>query len=156
MLTTTAIKTVANALLRQLLLNWSIHFLYFLTYTFQEWKQSAWVTQHPSVHHPKTPVLGFHGWDENVPQWSVYLVSSFFFLFFFFFVGGAHFFSSQAHFGFFFFSSCHLNLHFSFWRNSCLPAHLPPSFSHPSFVLVLSSITNTWNLVGLGFRVAEL
>jgi hypothetical protein len=38
-----------------------------------------WVTQHPPVHHPKNPVLGFHGWDETVPQGSVYLVSGFFF-----------------------------------------------------------------------------
>ncbi len=22
---------------------------------------------HPPVHHPKHPVLGFHGWDEIVP-----------------------------------------------------------------------------------------
>ncbi len=40
---------------------------------------TAWVTQHPPVHHPKIPVLGFHGWDETVSQGSVYLVSSFFF-----------------------------------------------------------------------------
>jgi len=31
----------------------------------------AWVGQHPPVHHPKNPVLGFHGWDETVPQGSV-------------------------------------------------------------------------------------
>ncbi len=37
------------------------------------------MTQHPPVHHPKNPVLGFHGLDETVPQGSVYLVSSFFF-----------------------------------------------------------------------------
>jgi hypothetical protein len=39
--------------------------------------QWASVTKHPPVHHPKNPVLGFHGWDEPVPQGSVYLVSSF-------------------------------------------------------------------------------
>ncbi len=38
----------------------------------------AWVTQHPPLHHPKSPVAGFYGWDETVPQGSVYLVSSFF------------------------------------------------------------------------------
>jgi len=38
------------------------------------------VSQHPPVHHPKNPLLGFHGWDETVPQRSVYLVSRFFFL----------------------------------------------------------------------------
>ncbi len=37
----------------------------------------AWVTQHPPVHHRKNPILGFHGWDETVPQGSVYLVSVF-------------------------------------------------------------------------------
>jgi len=31
-------------------------------------------------HHPKNPVLGFHGRDEPVAQGSVYLVSSVFFL----------------------------------------------------------------------------
>jgi hypothetical protein len=41
--------------------------------------KSARVTQHPPVHHPKNPILGFHGWDETVPQGSVYLVSIFFF-----------------------------------------------------------------------------
>ncbi len=41
----------------------------------------AWVCQHLPVHHPKNPVLGFHGWDETVPQRSVYLVSSFLFFF---------------------------------------------------------------------------
>jgi hypothetical protein len=55
----------------------------------------AWVTQHPPVHHPKNPVLGFHGWDETVPQWTVYLVSILFFSFCFFF--------SLAQFFFFFF-----------------------------------------------------
>ncbi len=38
------------------------------------------MSQHPPVHHPKNPLLGFHGWDETVPQRSVYLVSRFFFL----------------------------------------------------------------------------
>jgi len=37
------------------------------------------VTQHPPVLHPKNPVLVFHGWNETVPQGSVYLVSFFFF-----------------------------------------------------------------------------
>jgi hypothetical protein len=40
----------------------------------------AWVSQHPPVHHPKNAVLGFHGWDETVPQgqftWSVIFFSS--------------------------------------------------------------------------------
>jgi hypothetical protein len=49
----------------------------------------AWPTQHPPVQHPKNPVLGFHGWDETLPQGSDYLVSSFFikifWAFFFFF-----------------------------------------------------------------------
>ncbi len=42
-------------------------------------KNVAWVNQHPPVHHPKNPILGFHGWDETVPQGSVYLVSILFF-----------------------------------------------------------------------------
>ncbi len=29
----------------------------------------AWVTQHPPVHHPKNPILGFHGRDEG-PEWT--------------------------------------------------------------------------------------
>jgi hypothetical protein len=36
--------------------------------------------QHPLVHHPKSHVLGSHGWDEIVPQGSIYLVSKFLFL----------------------------------------------------------------------------
>ncbi len=36
------------------------------------------MTQQPPVHHPKNPVLRFHGWDEIVPQGSVHLVSIFF------------------------------------------------------------------------------
>jgi len=40
----------------------------------------AWVTQHPPVHHLKNPILGFHGWNEIVPQGSVYLVSIIFLL----------------------------------------------------------------------------
>ncbi len=28
----------------------------------------AWVTQHPLVHHPKNPVLGYFGWDETQPD----------------------------------------------------------------------------------------
>ncbi len=48
-----------------------------------EWVKSycqlAWVTQQPPVHHPKNPVLGFHGWDETVPQGSVYMVGILFF-----------------------------------------------------------------------------
>jgi hypothetical protein len=66
------------------------------------------VTQHPPVHHPKNPLLGFHGWDETVPQGSVYLVNSFFktsgpsfFAQTFFFE--AHCFFSQAPFGLIFF-----------------------------------------------------
>jgi hypothetical protein len=61
---------------------WDIHG-YFLANlkTYEAW---AWVTQHPLVHHPKNLVLGFHGWDETVPQGSVYLVISFFYSEFFF------------------------------------------------------------------------
>ncbi len=44
------------------------------------WWVLAWVTQHPTVHHPKNPVRGFHGWDESVPKGAVYMVSSFNFL----------------------------------------------------------------------------
>ncbi len=65
------------------------------------------MTQHPLVQHPKYLVLGFHGWDEAIPQRSVYLVNSFFFFLALFFLEtfflGAHYFSSWAHFGFFFF-----------------------------------------------------
>jgi hypothetical protein len=62
----------------------------------------AGVTQHPPAHHPKTPVLGFHGRDETVPQGSVYLVSDFFSSGPFFFKPN---FYSLAQFFFFFFFS---------------------------------------------------
>jgi hypothetical protein len=39
------------------------------------------VTQHPPVHRPKHPVLGFHGRDETFPHGSVYLVSLIYFSF---------------------------------------------------------------------------
>jgi hypothetical protein len=43
--------------------------------------RGAWVTQHPPVHHLKNVVLGFHGWDETVPQGSVCLVMVSIFIF---------------------------------------------------------------------------
>ncbi len=46
--------------------------------------QATWVTQHPLMHHPKNPLLRFHGWDETIPQMLIYLVSIFFFFFSFF------------------------------------------------------------------------
>ncbi len=45
------------------------------------------MTQHAPVHHPKNPILGFHGWDETVPQGSVYVASSFFLLALILFLG---------------------------------------------------------------------
>jgi hypothetical protein len=56
-----------------------------------KWER-AWVTQHPPVLHPKNPVLRFHGWNETVPHWSVYLVSFFFFSFCSFFFPARFFF----------------------------------------------------------------
>jgi hypothetical protein len=32
------------------------------------------------VHHPKTLVLGFHGWEETIPKGAIYMVSIFCFL----------------------------------------------------------------------------
>ncbi len=96
------------------------------------------MTQHPPVHHPKHPVLGFHGWDEPVPQ-SQFIWSVFFFFFFFspFFspqtiFWGAHCFSSQAHFGFFF--SRHPNHYVFFGGTPTYPSNLPTS---PSTLLIL-------------------
>jgi hypothetical protein len=101
--------------------------------------------------------------------WSevfVFFFLAFFFLSdFFFFFGGAHCFSSWAHFGLIFFPATLTTIFF--WGNSYLPLqptyHLSsyqpiylPHYARPSFVLVLSSITNTWDLGGLGFRVVEL
>ncbi len=61
----------------------------------KKYPRLAYVTQHPPVHHPKNPVLGFHGWDETVLQGSVYLVSSFFSWAFFF---SSFFFFPRSHF----------------------------------------------------------
>ncbi len=44
------------------------------------------MSQHPPVHYPKNPILGFHGCDETVPHESVYLVNRFFFLLLLFFL----------------------------------------------------------------------
>jgi hypothetical protein len=49
----------------------------------------------------------------------------------------------------------YLPLQCTYHPSSYQPIYLPHS-AHPSFVLVLSSITNTWDLVGPGFRVVEL
>ncbi len=70
-------------------------------------RERAWVSQHPPVHHPKNPVLGFHGWDETVSQGSVYLVSIFFFFCSFFcpprfFALAQFFFPGNSFFHFFF------------------------------------------------------
>jgi hypothetical protein len=96
----------------------------------------ASVTQHPPVHHPKTPVLGFHGWDETVPKGPVYMVSTFYFLLSLFF---PHTFFSPAA---CFFLLGHPWPHIIFWQLlpnpltyllPCLPpTHLPPS---PCFFL---------------------
>ncbi len=99
------------------------------------------------MHHPKNPVLRFHGWDEPVPQGSVYLVSSFFFFFSFpswpfffssdFFFWGAHCFSSWAHFGFFF--PRNPNYHFFLGGTPTYPSNLPTTFppTSPSTSLIL-------------------
>ncbi len=89
---------------------------------------------HPPVHHPKNLVLGFHRWDETVPQRSVYLVSSFFFLEPFIFTcffcfPHSHFFRGPFFHLLFFFGPTILEPKF-FSGNSYLllqPTYLPPS-----------------------------
>ncbi len=104
----------------------------------------AWVTQHPPVHHLKNPVLGFHGWNETVPQGSVYLVSIIFLLllfssaqflfsssFFFFFLGTVFiplFFWPTPESKFVLGSSY---LHPTYLPPFFLPTHLPPSCCRP-------------------------
>jgi hypothetical protein len=104
------------------------------------------VTQHPPVHHPKNPVLGFHGWDEPVPQGLVYLVSSSFFsscLFFSpigLFVFGSSLFFFPGSFWFFFSFSLHPNHHWGGggWTPT-YPSNLPTTFppTSPSTSLIL-------------------
>jgi len=112
----------------------------------------AWVTHHPPMHHPKNHVLGFHGWDETVPQGSVYLVSSFFFGTFFFscflfFFSRSLFFLPGLTFDFFF-SSHNPWTQFCFWelQPTYLPSTTWPIYllhsTHPSFVL--PTITKAW------------
>ncbi len=81
-------------------------------------RERTWVSQHPPVHHPKNPVLGFHGWDETVPQGSVYLVSIFFFFCSFF---------SLAQFFYHFSFGPPLTPSF-FWEALTYSNHLPPFF----------------------------
>jgi hypothetical protein len=101
----------------------------------------ACVSQHPPVHHPNIPVLGFHGWDETVPPRSVYLVSSFFFFFFnwpFFF---SHFYFCPAILEPKFFSaellptpSTYLPLQPTYLPSTTQPIYLPlPTLSQPHF-----------------------
>jgi len=88
------------------------------------------------MHHPKNPVLGFHGWDETFPQGSVYLVRSFFFLTLVLFLG-------------LFFGSTILEPNF-FSRNSYLllqptyPSNLPtsPYLPHHPFALLYPKLQN--------------
>jgi hypothetical protein len=79
------------------------------------------------VHHPKHPVLGFHGWDEIVPHGSVYLVSSVFSSAFFF--PFSHFFTGP--FFFFFWVPPPLN-QFFFWKLLPTPPTYLPPFHHPT------------------------
>jgi len=75
----------------------------------------------------------------------------------FFFLGSFRFYSFLHHPNHHFFlgGNSYLPLQPTYHPSSYQPIYLPHS-AHPSFVLVLSSITNTWNLVGPGFRVVEL
>jgi hypothetical protein len=116
------------------------------------------------MHHPKNVILGFHGWDETIPQGLVYLVNSWFF-FFILFLGGVHCFFSWAPFLLLFFLSPPLTPYF-IW-NSYLPlqpTYHPSSyqpiylrhFAHPQFVLVFHTIANGWKPMGPRFRVIGL
>ncbi len=91
---------------------------------------TAWVTQHPPVHHPKNPVLGFHGWDETVPQGSVYFVSSFFCLMLSFFPR-SHFFPGPFFSLAFYFGPAILEPNF-FLRTPTYSPNLPTSLPPPN------------------------
>ncbi len=62
----------------------------FFSFFFRDFVQ-ALVTQHPPMHHPKNPIMGFHGWDETIPPrvnffgWQFFFPSYAFLGFFFFF-----------------------------------------------------------------------
>jgi hypothetical protein len=124
--------------------------------------ETAWVTQHPPVRHPKNPVLGFHGWDETVPRgqftWSVVFI--FFWAFFSsYFFSPARCFFSWASFLLLLFLG-HPWPHIVFWQLlptpstyllHCLsPTHLPPSICFflstwfPPFPL--TSIPSAWEI----------
>jgi len=91
---------------------------------------TAWVTQHPPVHHPKNPVLGFHGWDETAPQGSVYLVSSFFIPRSHFFPGP--FFPAPFFLSLFLFCPAILEPKFFSWELLLTPPTYLPPFHHPT------------------------
>ncbi len=132
------------------------------------------MTQHPPVHHPKNLVLGFHGWDETVPQGSVYLVSIFFLLLLLFFPArffslAQFFFSGNSFFITFFLAQPWPQVFFGKLLPTpthllpfFLPTHLPPSSCwpppHPS-PFVLTSITRASDLerawVAQSFRNAR-
>jgi hypothetical protein len=86
------------------------------------WKIMAWMTQHPSMHHPKNLILGFHEWGETKGQFIWSLV--FFFLAFIFFP--EPFFSLV-----FFLVSPSLNPNF-FLGTPTYSSNLPTSFPPPN------------------------
>jgi hypothetical protein len=116
------------------------------------------VTQHPTVHHPKNPVLGFHGWDETVPKGAVYMVSSFYFLLGLFSLilcfSQLAVFSPGPPFWFYFwatpdpilyFCNSYLHLQPTYCPASLQPIYLPPPASF-CFILPfpLTSIPSAW------------
>ncbi len=110
----------------------------------------------------KNPRSGISCIGWSFPQGSAYLVSTFFLRQTFSFGSSLFFLPGYLWFNIFFHHPWHL---FFFW-NSYLP--LQPTYrsssyqpiylshsTHPSFVLVLPSITSTWNSVGPWFKVAK-
>jgi len=84
------------------------------------------VTQHPPVHHPKNPVLGFHGWDETCPPggqftWSVFFFQPNFYSLAQFFFSGNSFYST--------FFLAHPLIRGFFWE---APTYRPSSFQPTS------------------------
>jgi hypothetical protein len=94
----------------------------------------AWVSQPPPVHYPKNPVLGLHGWDETVPQGSVYLVSRFFFLLLLFFPSSVFFFFSWQQFYYPIFLA-HPWPQVFFWAAHTYPPNLNPK-PQPTYPLL--------------------
>ncbi len=133
-----------------------------------QWAQWAWVTNHLQCTIQTIPFWDFMDGMNLCPMgqfiWSVvffFLLGLLFCLRLFFVLVGSSlfFFLGSFRFNFFlailttivFCGNSYLPLQCTYHPSSYQPIYLPHS-AHPSFVLVLSTITNAWDLVGQSFR----